>query len=61
MNWRAIVGDVLGLLGHGVFCSGVYRVAGLGWALITVGAPFCAIYFWHEVAVIRAAMRPRKP
>lgn len=61
MTWRAFIGDAIGILGLVVFCAGVYRVAGIGFALVAAGLPFCSIWFWREVAMIRISMKPRKP
>ena len=48
----AIGPDLVGLLGLGLLCFGIYRLFGEGWTCVAAGALFLALYVWREVRVI---------
>lgn len=50
MKWLP---DVVGLGAFVATCVGVYLVAGLGWALIVLGAPVTLLYLLRELRAPR--------
>jgi hypothetical protein len=45
----AVAADLIGVAAFGLVFAGVYLVAGLGWALLSIGVPFAVLYVWNEL------------
>ena len=44
-----MIADLIGIAAFGLVFAGVYLVAGMGWALLSLGVPFAVLYVWNEL------------
>jgi hypothetical protein len=52
-----MLSELVGVVGLGLVCAGVYLLWGVGWTCMAAGAPLVGLYLWREIGLARQLRR----